>query len=117
MEKMFRFWHERLDVYRVGLEFVAWVEAIDRHWFRGYPDRSRQLRRAADSIVLNIAEGSSQTSGKARANFYRIAAGSAGECHAVLEILGLGQRPVGDGLRLVARIGAMLSRMGAQRDR
>ncbi len=111
MEKTFRFWHERLDVYRVGLQFVAWVEDVDRPWFRGSPDRLKQLQRAADSIVLNIAEGSSQTSMRARANFYRIAFGSAGESHAILEILAHRRRPVGEGLQLLARIGAMLSRM------
>ena len=78
MKKRFRFWHERLDVYRVALQFVAWVKEIDRQWFRGNPERQKQLCRAADSIVLNIAEGSSQTSVSARANFYRIAFGSAG---------------------------------------
>ena len=111
MEKTFRFWHERLDVYRVGLQFVAWVEDIDRQWFRGNPERQKQIRRAADSIVLNIAEGSSQTSMSARANFYRIAFGSAGECHAILEILAHRRRPVGEGLQLLARIRALLSRM------
>ena len=111
MEKTFRFWHERLDVYHVALEFVDWVEDIDRPWFRGNPDRLKQLLRSADSIVLNIAEGSSQTSMKARANFYRIAFGSAGESHAILEILAQRRRPVGEGLQLLARIGAMLSRM------
>ena len=111
MSTTFRFGHERLDVYRVAVEFVAWSEKIDGRWFRGKQTRREQLQRAADSIVLNIAEGAAQKSRAARANHYRIAIGSAGECRAILELLGLRKCPVNEGAALLARIGAMLSKM------
>ena len=111
MRATFRFGHQRLDVYRVAVEFVRWVEEIDGRWFRGNTTRQKQLQRAADSIVLNIAEGSSQTSKNVRANHYRVAVGSAGECLAILELLGARRCPVVDGTALLRRIGAMLSRM------
>ena len=44
-----------------------------------------QLRRAASSVVLNIAEGNRRT-GKDRVHFFRIAAGSAAEVRAALEV-------------------------------
>ena len=109
--KVFQFWHERLHVFRVGLKFVAFVDELESRWFRGNCRRRQQLTDAADSIVLNIAEGASQTSTKARHNFHRIAMGSAGECDAILEILQIKGCPVSAGRDLLARIGAMLSRM------
>ena len=44
-----------------------------------------QLRRAASSVALNIAEGNRRT-GKDRAHFFRIAAGSAAEVRAALDV-------------------------------
>lgn len=44
-----------------------------------------QLQRAASSVVLNIAEGNRRT-GKDRVQFFRIAAGSAAEVRAALEV-------------------------------
>jgi len=50
------FGHERLDAYRVGLEFLAWFNSVPG----GAELSSRQFRqidKASTSIVLNIAEG------------------------------------------------------------
>jgi four helix bundle protein len=44
-----------------------------------------QLRRASQSIPLNIAEGSSRYTGRDKANFFRIARGSVFECVAILD--------------------------------
>ncbi len=107
----FRFWHQRLDVFRVAIRFVRFVESIEPRWFRGSSRRRLQLSNAADSIALNIAEGSSQTSTKARQNHHRIALGSTGECDALLEILEARGCPVAEGRKLLSRLGAMLSRM------
>ena len=74
-----------LRVYDVALRVleemrpaVRVIEARDR-------DLGRQLRRAASSVVLNIAEGSG-CSGGTRRERYRSALGSAREVVACLEV-------------------------------
>lgn len=69
--------HDRLDVYRLSIEYVTnafdssrTLEGLHRH------ARDRWLR-AAQSIPLNIAEGSGKRSLKDRARFLDIARGSA----------------------------------------
>ncbi len=49
------------------------------------PDLARQLRRAASSVVLNIAEGSSSQGKNRNARYYN-ALGSAKEVRACLEV-------------------------------
>jgi four helix bundle protein len=48
-------------------------------------DLARQLKRAATSVALNLAEGR-QRAGRDRGHHYRIAAGSAAEVTAALDI-------------------------------
>ena len=77
MEGTFDFGHQRLDCYRLACGIARWAarQAFppERHHLRD------QLVRAADSVVLNIAEGSGHEPGAARRNHYRIALGSAAE--------------------------------------
>jgi four helix bundle protein len=66
-----------------------------------------QLVRAADSMVLNIAEGCGREyGGDARRNHYRIAAGSAAEVSAVLDLVVLpgGQERQAELRRVVAML-------------
>jgi four helix bundle protein len=79
--------HERLDVYKVSLEFVAWVfERADR--LRGHFRHARdELIRASQSIPRNIAEGNGKRSLADRRRFFEIARGSALECAAILDQL------------------------------
>ena len=54
--------YEKLDVYRIALEFVvATVEIRDR-LLRGNGELHDQYKRASFSIVLNIAEGAGKLS-------------------------------------------------------
>ena len=76
---------ERLDVYRVALEFHRSIMPL-RHE-RGIADLRDQLLRASESVVLNIAEGAGRFSSAEKRNFYRIACGSAMECMGALELL------------------------------
>jgi four helix bundle protein len=73
---------EALDV---SLSFLAALADIDAQLMRRDPDLARQLRRAGSSIALNLAEGR-QRAGRDRAHCYRIAAGSAAEVTAALDV-------------------------------
>ncbi|HEY3815762.1 MAG TPA: four helix bundle protein [Polyangiaceae bacterium] len=106
---------QRLDAYRCAVEFLAVSANLSARVPRGHGDLADQLRRAALSIPLNIAEGSGKGDRDAF-RFYRIARGSALECVAVLdamEALKLVEREeIADGLELLERVVAMLTKLG-----
>ena len=55
--------HERLDVYRLTIEFVAWVGVlIDERMSKTKPSAIKHLDEASTSIALNIAEGNGKRS-------------------------------------------------------
>ena len=75
---------ERLDVYRVALEFqVLGAELCAA----GDAVLRDQLRRASLSVVLNISEGASQWSRPQKRRYYRIALGSTTEAAAIVDVL------------------------------
>ena len=82
-----------LEVVRGMRGSIAAIEARDA-------DLARQLRRAASSVVLNVAEGSGSAGGVRRMR-YRTALGSARETRACLDAAeALGYAPqVGDDVR------------------
>jgi len=95
--------HETLDVYKLALEVARACTGL-----RIPPGRSHlrdQLQRAADSVVLNIAEGRAR-GGDAGRNHYRIAAGSAAEACAALDLVGSPEAALEQ--PKLRRIGAML---------
>jgi hypothetical protein len=71
---------ERLDAYRVAVEFQLVAASIVSG--RKLGALRDQLDRASVSIVLNIAEGSGRFTPAEKAHFYLIARGSAMECRA-----------------------------------
>ena len=71
--------HEKLDVYRVALEFVVLVDGIIEYLPVGKAYLGDQLKRACSSIPLNIAEGAGEYSGNEKMRFYRMAKRSATE--------------------------------------
>jgi len=80
----FRF--EKLSVYRKAIEFINEIYLLTRN----FPNKemfglTAQLRRAAVSISLNIAEGSARSK-KDFSRFIDMAKGSLCECIAVLQI-------------------------------
>ena len=106
-EREHQFNHERLDCYWLAVGVAKWCAR------QALPPERKHLRdqmvRAADSVVLNIAEGSGHDPGGVRRNHYRIAMGSAAEVVAVLELADLT-----DGAARQAelrRVGAMLAKM------
>lgn len=107
--------HERLDVYRVSLQFVAWVfSRVDR--MTGYARHARdELIRASQSIPRNIAEGNGKRSSADRKRYFEIARGSAFESAAIIDelcimrVLEIGETE--EGKALVCRLVSMLTKM------
>jgi four helix bundle protein len=108
-EKPVMLQHERLDCYRLAVGVANW--AAEQHIPVSRKHLRDQLTRAADSVVLNIAEAVGQR-GEARRNHFRIAMGSAAETAAVLDLVRL---PDGPGrqaeVRRVVQMLAKLSRL------
>ena len=80
------FGFQRLDAYKAAVGFLGLACKLVSKIPRGNADLSEQLRRAALSVPLNIAEGSGKFSRDA-VRFYTIARGSALECAAILDAL------------------------------
>src|SRR5271167_316011 len=74
---MLRIYDDMLEAVRTMRGMLAAIEKRD-------PDLARQLRRAASSVVLNLAEGSGSF-GRVRTVRYRTALGSARETLACLQ--------------------------------
>src|SRR5215471_1628704 len=77
---------QKLDVYRCSIEFLALTVALP-DLPRGYSGLADQLRRAAISVPLNIAEAVGRTSSAESAHHFAIARGSAMECAAIMDTL------------------------------
>ena len=78
--------HEKLEVYREAIAFIAWLSALLEGTVR-IGEVKDQLDWASTSIPLNIAEGNGKYALKDRCRFFDIAHGSALECAAGLDIL------------------------------
>ena len=107
--------YQRLDVYVAARKFVKLAFVVANGLPRGEAELRSQLKRAALSISLNIAEASGKLTEKDRKHVHSIARGSAMECGAVLdalEDLGFCERArLAEGHDLIVRIVAMLTRM------
>ena len=103
---MHEFHFERLNAFRTALGVARWMRRTQ--WPSNCRHLQDQAQRAADSVVLNIAEGLAR-GGKPGANHLRIAKGSAGEALAALLLADFpGCEPRCQELRSV---GAMLSKL------
>jgi four helix bundle protein len=106
---------QKMDVYRCAIEFVAIAETVASQIPRGHADLRDQLRRAALSVSLNIAEAAGRSTDTDAARHYAIARGSAMECAAVLDVaraLGsLQETQHRKAIELLARVVAMLTRL------
>ena len=114
-----RFDHEKLDVYRLLLEFIGWVSRLleeVKQAGKGQMGEVRgQLHRASLSALLNTAEGNGKRRRPGRAKFFDDARGSATECAACLDALVAmgccqGSR-VEDGKTMLVRIVSMLTKL------
>lgn len=77
--------HEKLDVYQMSLQFIAWTLPRLEKLPANAAVRS-QLDRASTSIPLNIAEGNGKFTSADRCRFFDNARGSAVECSACLDV-------------------------------
>ena len=113
---MFNF--NRLDVYGCAISFFKLAVPLTERAPPGYHSLNDQLRRAAVSIPLNIAEGSGKFD-KDERRYFMIARGSALECAAiidVLEVLGAASaEEAAQARQLLERIVSMLTKLSAAR--
>ena len=110
--------HEKLDVYRLSIGYVAWVyEKASKLNGVHRPARDQWLR-ASQSIPLNIAEGNGKTAEADRRRYFEIARGSALECAAIQDVLVVGKALAETESRErkveLDRMAAMLSRLGGR---
>jgi four helix bundle protein len=109
------FGHEKLDVYRASLDYVAQVYGRAGRLNGNLRHARDQWLRASQSIPLNIAEGNGKSGPADRRHYFEIARGSALECAAIQDVLQAGHAlPDEDNTRmkeLLARIVSMLTRL------
>ena len=107
--------HEKLEVYRVAVEYADAADSIASKLKRGNAHIRDQLRRASDSIVNNVAEGAGEFQPAEKARFYRIALRSCTESAATLHTCQ--RRKLGDldaledARKLLKRVVEMLTRL------
>ncbi|NLW30630.1 MAG: four helix bundle protein [Fibrobacter sp.] len=109
------FGHEKLDVYRLSLEYVGWCYKICEK-LKNQRNAKEQLVRASQAIPLNIAEGNGKATDGDRRRFFEIARGSALECSAIQDVLqvcnALSEQENETGKKILDRIVAMLTKLG-----
>ena len=110
--------HEKLDVYRLSIGYVAWVYEKAANLTGVHRSAREQWFRASQSIPLNIAEGNGKTAEADRRRYFETVRGSALECAAIQDVLVAGnalaetesqQRKVE-----LDRMAALLSRLGGR---
>ena len=77
---------QRLLVYRIALDFIDEIARDTQGTPRGHAYLADQLRRAAASIALNLAEGAAEPRGAEKRRFFVIALRSANECAAAIDV-------------------------------
>jgi four helix bundle protein len=110
--------HEKLDVYRLSIGYVAWhCEKAETLIGVHHPARDRSLR-ASQSVPLNIAEGNGKTADADRRRYLEIARGSALECAAIADVLVVGEalnKTESPSRKMeLDRMAAMVSRLGGR---
>lgn len=110
------FHHEQLDVYKLAIAFIAWLDGRLEGPLKGTGLSSvKHLEKARQSIANNIAEENGKRSLADRCRFLDISRGSALECAACLDALAARKRispgELVEGKHILERIVSMLWRM------
>jgi four helix bundle protein len=111
------FGFQKLDAYRCAVTFLGMASGLSDRIPRGYGALSDQLRRAALSVPLNLAEGSGKgmIEDREARRFYAIARGWALECAAIVDALQalsfVSDKEATLAHELLERIVSMLTRM------
>ena len=110
------FAYERLDAYRVAVEFLEVAEQLSKRLPRTKGQLGDQLARASEGVLLRIAEGAGAEYRSAdQKRYFRSARGSALECAAVLDVCRIKrigtQEQLERGRALLLRIVQMLTRL------
>jgi len=110
--------HEKLDVYRLSIGYVAWVYERAETLSGVHRAARDQWLRASQSIPLNIAEGNGKSTEADRRRYFEIARGSALECAAIQDVLVVGKaldhKESQARKAELDRMAAMLSRLGGR---
>ncbi len=110
--------HEKLDVYKLSINYVAWVYKKARELNGVHRPARDQWLRASQSIPLNIAEGNGKTTVADRRRYFEIARGSTLECAAIQDVLvagkGLHETESQEHKDELDRMAIMLSRLGGR---
>jgi four helix bundle protein len=117
-----QFDHEKLDVYQLTLQLIAWVtplmSEVREKQGKLTSEVSDHLDRASLSILFNTAEGNGKRQRPTRAKFFDDARGSATECAACLDALvakrACTESRVQVGKDLLLRIVSMLTKLVAK---
>ena len=106
--------HEKLDVYQLSIQLVAWCEDVIQRC-EGRASAKQHLDDASCSVPNNIAEGNGKWSPKDRRRFFDIARSSALECASCLDVLvakgRIAAEDIVPGKGMLRRIVSMLTRM------
>jgi four helix bundle protein len=107
--------YEKLDVYKVAMEFLTLTLQIVQQLPPGYADLGDQLRRAAMSTPQNIGEGTGKRTSADCRKYFDNARGSAMECGVHLDICAacklVDQGMIEHGKAMLEREVAMLTRL------
>jgi len=108
--------HEKLDVYQLELQFIAWATCLLQEVSNSAKGKTAevcdQLDRASLSALLNTAEGNGKRQRQVRAKFFDDARGSGTECAGCLDALvakgAATEERILDGKRILVRIVSIL---------
>jgi|GEM_PF-4730649 four helix bundle protein len=104
--------HQNLDVYRTAYGFAKWVMRCNLP-MQG--DLKAQLTKAAQKVVLNVAEGAQQRTATVARRHYRISLASAAECAAAMDLASLVGTTDGmdEAMALLFQTGQMLQELAS----